>query len=329
MTSARENRLGSRTESATYPSREIEMYSTTATVYRHSGRLGAAWILTPVVAAVAAPVLGVAYAYVDVYSPYVGYTSVIALGLFVTGLGLSVALSGRLAKCRNVTFLRVMGALAGFLGLYVAWVAFEYAVFMEFGEGLEVAPSELLLTPTLVWELAEAIAEDGWFSVRGHTPSGLVLWALWGGEALVAVVGAAYLGPALIADRVFCETCDRWAEPWKDSVRVAVPEEAERLEGLSCELIEVSESLRPAASHENPHVRVDVNRCRNCEGTATYRVIVVSLVANDKGDVEEKEQPLTDHLLADRHALARLESLAMRSLEASISSAASEKEEAG
>ena len=85
------------------------MAGSTGAVYTHSGKLGLGPIVVPIGAFISAVALGIAYAYVVVYVPLVGYLSLIFVACFAGGLGLSVAYLGFLARCRSVGFLRLAG----------------------------------------------------------------------------------------------------------------------------------------------------------------------------------------------------------------------------
>ena len=77
-------------------------------VYAPSGRMGTALVLVPMAAIVVSFVLGVAYAYVDVYSPIVGYISLIFVAVFGVALSWSISQIGLFAKCRNPGFMRLV-----------------------------------------------------------------------------------------------------------------------------------------------------------------------------------------------------------------------------
>lgn len=295
------------------------MEPTPAITYRSSGRLGAAWPLVPPVTAIISSILGVVYAYAIFYSGS-SYIPILLACAFPAVLGYSVVFGGRLTKCRSLVFLRAMGALAGILGLYVSWVAFEYLVFTEDRGGLGMAPTTLLLTPTLVWDLAQLIAVDGWYTTSlpfgigdESTTSGAELWAYWGLEALVVVCGTELVAAAMYLERIFCESCELWCTPWNNPLRVKITEETIWLDDLAQGQVQVLESLSPAFAEENPHVLVDVEECGTCRRTAAYRVSLVSFEADEKGEIQQKTNHLTDFLLLNSSSLELLRSYGMQS----------------
>ena len=182
------------------------------TVYKHSGELGPLGLLAPVFTALAAVLLGLVYAYIDVWSPIAGYISLLFVAGFGIGLLFAVTLVGKAVKCRNATFMTLVGLFTGVVALYASWAFFAYALLSRYDDTFEASMADVFLSPGAVWAMAQQINETGWYTIKGMTPSGGVLWAFWGVEALI-IVGASVMGGVVaLSGEVFCERCSTWCE---------------------------------------------------------------------------------------------------------------------
>lgn len=278
-------------------------------VYRPSGRLGGALTAVPLAILVSVPILALVYAYVDVYCPIVGYVSFIFLGVYAFAVLLVVSYVGYKAKCRNATFLRTMGLLAGLFALYASWVAFVYALLGREGQ-MPLGIVELFLQPRAVWEVVQAINEDGWFSLRSLTPSGVMLWIMWGIEAAV-IVGLPTLAASMtIDDELFCEPCNAWCPAWKQPFLFEMPSDHQRLEPLQSGKVDPLADLATVTAEEPHHLRLRVQRCEACQSTAAFQAEVVALTQDKEGKQVENAEKLTPLVLLQPIEFQKLEQFA-------------------
>jgi hypothetical protein len=281
-------------------------------VYSHSGTIGPAVFVVPIVGLVAALVLGTAYAYVDVYSPIAGYVSLLFVAGFAFGLGWTISKTGYAARCRNASFLCLIGFVAGLIGLYTSWAAFEYAVLKRYSEGFDASLLDVFLSPVAIWELAKAINVEGWYNIRGMTPKGVVLWVFWGIEAIAIVGGTAYFARMAIAGEVFCERCDKWASKFAGKVRLALPDNEDHLKTLSHDNLVPLEALNTVTPAVNPHLRIDTWECDGCGEHPAVQVKVHAIQLDKKGKPEEKVESITPIWSLTASAFERLMGLAKR-----------------
>jgi len=281
--------------------------------YKHSGRLGSAPIVVPLVGIVAGFVLALAYAYADVYIPIAGYVSFILTLVFAVGVGYSLSTAARIAKCRSTGFLHLTGFLIGLLALYFAWVAFLFVLYRRYASsGDELGLINTLLSPAVVWEIACAIGEEGWYSMRGGPIKGTILWVFWGIEALVVVFCVTALSSTGIADKVFCERCHRWCKTTKDFMRLLVPNNDDLLTRFSSGQIDAMAEMPAAHDAVSPYMRVDVDRCESCQDTATWRALMITHERTKAGKLEEKDEAIVAPLLLTTDRLRQLEEYAAR-----------------
>lgn len=137
--------------------------------YEPSGALGNV-VLMAGTGIVASLVCGFAYAFIDVYSPLVGYVSILFVLGFGFAVGTALGFAAKAAKCRNPGFLHGLAALTGLFAVYSSWVFFEFALITRFGDGIPLAGLiGLFLTPAAVWEIALNVNTEGWFTLSNWT----------------------------------------------------------------------------------------------------------------------------------------------------------------
>ncbi len=286
----------------------------TPQLYTQSGRLGSGLVVVPVVGAVSALVLGIAYSYISVYSPIAGWISLLFMAGFAVCLGAAVAKAGVVAKVRSAPFMKLAGITTGLLGLYVSWAAFEVALLGR--SGMEDAPGllDVLSSPVGVWEVALLINETGWYSIKGATPKGGVLWVLWGIEAVVVVGGVFLMAPHAVEGEVFCERCDRWCELRPLAGVLGLPENGEHLRRVAEGSVAALEGLPVVSTDQPDHLRLGVQACTLCRHGA-YQVLLVQHSLDDKGNLQTSAEGVSAQHVMDPTLLERLTALTQRPIE--------------
>ena len=281
--------------------------------YRHSGRTGYGIIVIPIVGIVVALILGVAYAYAVVYIPIAGYVSFVLTLIFAAAVGYCVSKSAVVALCRSPGFVHLLGFLISVLALYTSWVAFTYALVSRDAEAeLEVSAAQWFLTPALVWDIALVINKNGWYSISGGTPKGVVLWIFWAIEAVMVIGIVVAMSGTGISGRVFCERCGRWCRAGKDLMRLWVTTDYDLLGRITGGEVHALADLPIAPATISPYLRVDTNRCESCTDAATFQVCLVSHQHKKGGELEENSQELTGQQLLTSQELSWLDELAQR-----------------
>lgn len=265
-------------------------------LYAHSGKLGNAPWMMPLIGLPLLLVTSLVYSYIAVYSPVVGYLTILVLFGYVFVNGLLLGWLARLSRCRSERFVMLAGLGGGLFALYFSWVEFEVALFNRYADGGEsVATIDVLLSPAVVWTGASLIAQEGWYSVFGGTPSGIVLWLIWLVEAAIIVFGTMMLTSVAIGREVFCEGCGAWCKT-AESRRLQVDREFTRrpVESIAHdELMALPEQKGKAF----PHVVAEVMRCDRCKATTALRFARVTQAVNSDGKKEEKSEDIPGILL--------------------------------
>lgn len=282
--------------------------------YQHSGRLGMGLVVLPVMGFIAAVPLGIAYTYADVYIPVGGPVISSVLALAVGALvGLTISAGALISKCRSTKFVVLIGVVCGLIALYSAWASFAYVLIHRTSEEpVDLSLAYTFSRPDLVWEFAVAVNEEGWFSLRSLTPSGILLWIIWGCEALIFLGLAPVTAISLISERVFCETSEQWCEKKEKVVSLSLTEDKQLIDRIADGDINALSELPPYDGSGAPHFEIDFHRSPDELGVHAMRVRVVLMKedAKDASDVVSKD--ITPLYLLTKEQLNRIEVLAHR-----------------
>ena len=232
------------------------MTNNNASVYSHSGSLGSGLLIVPTGGVIAAAVLAMAYSYAVVYTPYIGYISIVFIGCLAVGLGWSISKLGYVSKYRNSTFLKLAGLGCGLVAVYISWAAYEYALLARVKEGLQVNMLDIIFHPKGVWEVAKALNENG----------AMGKYVCWGIEALMIVGGTVVISSTAVSDEVFCDDCNQWCGRKPDTARLELPEDENALQDLRPDNLKPIMALESADSSATSFLKVDA-------GNANHAVI--------------------------------------------------------
>ena len=274
--------------------------------YRLSGAPGPALFFAPIVATVAAVVCAIFYAMAAVWVPLAGYITVIFLGMFAFGLVFTLGWVARVFKSRAPRFMLALGLWTGLVALYASWAFFVYFLLWRSDESFNASMLQVVGRPDVVWEVVVSLSEHGWFTVFGLTPSGVVLWVLWGIEALAIVAAGLIGGQAALSEMVFCERCDKWCEDDVVDLRVAPASDAD-VPAVS-EFYDL-EALTPVRATTFPHVHCSLKKCSSCDRTLAAKIEYLTAKTDDKGELEITTHfvvPLSEISLEQYERLAQL-----------------------
>jgi len=149
-----------------------------------------------------AVVAGALYGALECVNPLIYFT---IIGTFLLGIGLGVV-DNRLLKMGQVRAPWLAALLALWTGgwaLYGAWTGWATAFMYQVGQGMVV------WDPFTLIALVMAVLEEGAWSLKEFTPTGGILAAIWGIEALI-IVGATVVTGRSQASEPYCERTGMW-----------------------------------------------------------------------------------------------------------------------
>ncbi len=283
--------------------------------YEHSGGLGLAPIVVPVVGLVSAAIVATAYSFANVFNPCISIVSFLLLIVPVLGVGFPMAWAGKASGCRNPAFLALAGFGMSFVTLYFAWAAFFAALAAR--DDIDVGLFDILINPVGMWERAGGVAENGWYTLGSGDsatgPSGILLWILWVIEALIFMIGIPLVAMTGILEEVYCERCGVWCKT-AETIALGVPIADGELDEAAVERITEGdvatlEALDRVSVGSIFHLELELKECLSCHETATYRVQTVETKTDSDGDTSTDKNDLTGWLFATSDDVHRLESL--------------------
>ncbi len=254
-------------------------------------------VLGSAVAIFLATICGFVFGVVEFYNPiiYVNF-----LGAFFVPAMVGNAVRSTLIKLkvRNWTFSMLLGLLTATAILYSAWWAYVVAV---------VKWELLSPDPTFLWGIIGLISDNGVWSIKRYTPTGVVLWILWAIEA-----GAIYfftMMSVLDTPPPFCEDCDQVTtqkiapHPFsmKDSLQMR-----DELEDGRADLLLASVRDYPGA---NCFLRLTVNACPTCDESYFAVIETVTITVDNEGKSSSSNTTTIPWIKVDAKIVAELEAL--------------------
>lgn len=260
------------------------------TEYKLSGKSGNIFIVGILLGPILVTLLSIIYAYIDVYNPIVYLTLLVFIGLLF-GIVIVQKLVIRLSKCRSKGSSIVYGIVTGLFGLYASWCAFLYVMLRR--EGLPVELLDLMLSPSFVFETAQSLSVDGYYTLFGATVKGGFLWFIWIVEA-IGIIGAGALGGlAVMHEEIFCEDCNRWAEDIDFNLRLAIEDKDFAKKTIESDITKLLDYPIYTGTNSE-HIKVNLHQCSKCHNTSTIDVDFMSYETNDKGEIKEKNEDFSE-----------------------------------
>ena len=281
----------------------------TGLFYIHSGKIDPKFIFGLPIIASAAIILSFVYSYAVVYIPIIGYLNFILTLGFSFGVAFSTAFMLKFFNNRNLAFAGGVGLLAGLIAVYAAWVIFEFALVNRYSSE-KIDLFLLALNPAVVWEIASNIAEEGWYSIRNFTPSGIVLWAFWGIEACCILGVSAYISYNTTREAVFCEDCRKWTDELKGLLTFPFGRESLLEKQIKRQDLSFMESIEALKDGDTTFYRIDCRRCKSCRQLFTMSLVKVARSWDKNGKEETKEKILLQHLLIEKETFQEIRQFA-------------------
>jgi hypothetical protein len=226
------------------------------------------------------------YAYISVYNPIGGYiTFLIILGYaFACGIGLGLLL--KFSKCRNTAFCWITGVIGGLLSVYFAWSFFLFVLLNRLESD---APGflDVAFSPIIAWNLITEINQTGWFSIKSLTPSGILLWILWGIEAGTIFFVTLLLSTQAIENEMFCEKCRIWCKITQTKY-LKIPTEIASLEASEISILSMNNLKHEENTTTRPSIKAELVKCPTCINYAGWKYSVVKTEIDKNGDEKDR-----------------------------------------
>ncbi|MEL7146987.1 MAG: hypothetical protein AAFO69_11500, partial [Bacteroidota bacterium] len=203
-----------------------------------------------------------------------------------------------ISKCRNLTSAYIYGALIGLIAVYSNWCTFLYVLLQRYEETVPL--TDLLLNPGKVYEMANIISIDGWYSLFGSDVSGWVLWAFWIIEIIGIILAGIIGGPSVMHETVFCEDCNRWVEDTEFDLRLSASDQSIIASALNDDISMLTD-LPVSDRMETPHLRVNLHHCSQCDNLSTADIDKMTLKQNDKGEIEEDHEDFSPVIVLSKN----------------------------
>lgn len=266
--------------------------------YKPSGKTGMlATVQTAIAGFLGAIVLGGIYGYFIHYCPLIYINFLITIG-FGACMGFAVSSGAKWGKVRNTLQIGFYGLFFGIIAAYAGWVSWFLAISGQ---------KALLLEPQSLFKAIQIIAQEGAWSIKGSTPTGFVLYAIWGVEAAI-IVGMTTLIPLGILGSIpFCEECNIWVEEQKEILPLEVTETLQNIvpnleQGDFSDL----EALEQVPEDSSAYVQLNLIHCSGCEVRYYLTVLCIVIEIDKDGDPQKKETTLVENLIINKEIYERL-----------------------
>ena len=251
--------------------------------YKQSGRVPVKGLVLAIVGGGAVVSLFAAvYAYFDAIMPFI-YLNLIAAVVVGTVAGI---VTGKLLVrgiVRNNLAAVIAGAAVGFIALYVAWAAWPGAL-LDKRAGAEMGFFHLLASPPALLSTITTINRRGAWRLGNATPTGLILWIAWAGEAAIIIGTSLFTARSFVATEAVCETCQQWCVEEPRVLEAHGADTVELKRRLETKDFGYLAALGPRSSHDVEWFRIDLHRCPRCGNTAMLTAKSVDLTTEGGRD---------------------------------------------
>ncbi|HEU5396854.1 MAG TPA: hypothetical protein VFV81_06790 [Verrucomicrobiae bacterium] len=256
--------------------------------------------LAILVAIVAGFPLGIVYAYLIKWIPFIYLNFLVTLGYGFL-LGFLTLQMLKFGKVRNAAVALVTGIVAGVVGLYFSWNGHVHSLAAEI---------PWLLTPTQIGRAIEILYQEGSWGIGfgSQEPlTGIPLAIVWAGEAAIIVGLTALISFRGIRETPFCETHECWLDEKKVIDKLDAFTNPAQLEAFRNGDISPLDEARPRVPASGVFSRLTLKHSRNCHDYCTLSIANVSVTMDKSGKPKEKVEPLMTHLLVPKSMFEYLE----------------------
>lgn len=262
--------------------------SDTLETYRHSGKFNPTGPVLSITAAAALGVpLGLAYAYVIRWIPFIYVNFIITLG-YGLAFGWITTRLLKITRMRHTALAALCGFAAGLVALYCEWSAHIHVL---------VEGSPWFLRPNQVWTGVEILYQEGSWSFHHQTVSGIPLAIVWLIEAGIIVGIATAMPFTFVGDTPYCERTGCWLDEQKQiNTLESFTDDAQIAALKSGDLMPLT-TARAKANNAAVFTRLLLKRSPNCKLFCTLRVQDVTVTIEKDGKLKESTEDHTGDLI--------------------------------
>lgn len=263
--------------------------SDTLTAYRHSGKFNAPGLVLSLVAAAAVGFpLGLAYAYLIRWIPFIYVNFLVTLG-YGFAFGFMTTWILKASQVRNTALAGLTGLMVGVIAFYCEWSGSLHALFDE-------AP--WFFRPDQVVRGMQILYEEGSWGLRSSgNVTGIPLAIVWLIEGGIIVGLSAGLPWSFVRDTPFCEKSKVWLDEEKKIDTLESFTDAGQLAALKSGDLMPLTAAKPKADNAAVFTRLLLKRSPNCKTFCTVRVQDVTVSIDNEGKVKEKTEDHTADLI--------------------------------
>lgn len=260
--------------------------------YTLSGKTGSIWTIGSIIAIPLSIVLSLVYAYINYYNP-LPYFTVMAWVMYLALIITVIKIATKGAKCRNTTSVSLFGLMIGILSLHLSWATFCYVFANANPElGMSIELTDVLFNPFIGLVASATLAETGWYSIFGYTPTGIIAWLIFliegGGLVFAGFTG----GLSVLHEEIFCEDCNQWTTDLNYDMRITIPEQSTLEAALNGD-VETLLTCSETPKETSHHLRLNLHQCESCKNLATLDFDLIKVSLNDKNELEEDAKDLS------------------------------------
>lgn len=267
------------------------MFKSTSLYYEESGKVPPGGpVIALLIGILTAALLSFVYAYAVSYIPFIYLNFLLTAGLGLA-VGVAVAMGASLGKIRNLKVVLALVVVTALIACYASWVFTIYV-----WGGAEV----LILNPADLWTIIQVAAEVGVWTLKGSTPTGAALYAVWGIEAAVIIGVSVFSAAGAYPTEPFCEACNEWTKVVELTGRLGHPEDFEAfVKGLESKNYSVLTDLRNTEATNPVKMKVDLLDCPSCSKVHYLTITLMITALDEDGKEEVKETILVNNLFID------------------------------
>jgi hypothetical protein len=269
--------------------------------YKHSGKFGVHGPMLAVLAACAlAFPLGIIYAYLIKYIPFIYLNFLITAGYgFVFGFVTSLLM--KFACVRSPAVALLSGLAAGIIALYGNWNGHIHVV---------VKDAPWFLFPDQIGSVMKILYDKGSWSIgfsSSGTVSGIPLAIVWIVEALVIVGLSGIVSYGSIADLPFCEEHRCWLDEEKKMDKLDVFALPAQIAAFAQGDIAPLEQAGPRVPASGRFARLTLRYSARCNDFCAFSIANVTVTPDKDGKMQESEQKLMTNLWVPKSMVEYLE----------------------